>query len=484
MDEKSLEILEFPQIKAILAGYTAYSLGRELAMELTPVTEYPEVSRRLQLSAEARELLTHEPGFTTEGAYDIRETVGLAALGKVLEPVQLVEVQQTLAVLRRVRRSLSDAKETLPMSWTVAADIDDCWPVAREIERCISPGGEVLDRASTTLAAVRRQLREKRQHLMERLEGIMKTPRGRKLIQEPIITERGGRYVIPVKIEYRKEIRGITHDLSNTGASVYVEPWTTVELGNDLRELVTAERREMEKILCGLSQMVGERESDVRRGMSRLAEIDLNVAKARYARAVRAIEPVLVAGAAKPEMVENSLYIKLAEARHPLLGGKAVPLSVEIGSDFSILVITGPNTGGKTVAMKTIGLLSVMTQAGIPIPASPETCLPVFDGVFADIGDEQSIEQTLSSFSWHMGNIVRIIRRATTRSLVLLDELGTSTDPAEGSALARVRRIRPRSGCACSHSRARCAMYGPEANLSTQPRLPHRQTGPLGSTTT
>jgi DNA mismatch repair protein MutS2 len=209
-----------------------------------------------------------------------------------------------------------------------------------------------------------------------------------------------------------------------------------MELGNTVRELANEEKREMERILRQLSAKVSHHETEILQSISRLAELDLALVKARYARTVRAIEPDQ-AGFAEASDGDSPAVIKLVEARHPLLGPNAVPLSVEIGRDFSVLVITGPNTGGKTVALKTIGLLSLMTQAGIPIPAAPGTTIPVFDGVFADIGDEQSIEQTLSSFSWHMGNMVRIIRNATSHSLVLLDELGTSTDPAEGSALAR-----------------------------------------------
>ncbi len=437
MDEKSLEMLEFPQIREILAGYTTFSVGRELALSLTPLSDYEAVSQRLKQSAEARYLLSIDPGFTTSGAFDVREAVSLASRGKILEPARLVEVQQTLATMRQVRNRLNGVAGEVPQLWEIARPIADFHTVEREIGRCLSPGGEILDRASPQLAAIRTQLKEARQGLLERLEGIMRSPRGRKIVQEPIITERGGRYVIPVKAEFRKDIKGITHDLSNTGASVYVEPWSTVEMGNTMRELVTAEKREVERVLRNLSLEVGAREAEILAGVERLAELDMIMAKARYAHEVKATEPGLVSFAGEAGGSGSGASIKLVEARHPLLGRQAVPLSVEIGRDFSALVITGPNTGGKTVALKTIGLLALMAQAGIPIPAAPETRLPVFDGVYADIGDEQSIAQTLSSFGWHMGNIVRIIRNATRWSLVLLDELGTSTDPAEGSALAR-----------------------------------------------
>jgi DNA mismatch repair protein MutS2 len=437
MDEKSLEILEFSAVKKILAGYTSFSISKDIVLNLEPSTSYDEVSLWLRQSVEARYLLSIDRGFTANGVFDIREEVRLAALGTMLDPKKLVEIQQTLSTVRQVRSSLNEMSKEVPLIWDIAKDIEDLPGIEKEISRCLSPDGNVLDRASSTLAAVRVQMKGTRELLMKHLEGIIRTPRGRKIIQEPIITERDGRYVVPVKVEFRKEIKGITHDVSNTGASVYVEPWSTVDLGNTLRELQTAEKREVEKILRDLSMAVGAKEAEVLLGISRLAELDTIMAKARYARSARATEPGLVDPSAKANKNDSGIFIKLVDARHPLLGQKAIPLSMEIGKDFTVLVITGPNTGGKTVAIKTIGLLSVMTQSGIPIPASPETRMPLFDGIFADIGDEQSIEQTISSFSWHISNIVRIIKNTTERSLVLLDELGTSTYPAEGSALAR-----------------------------------------------
>jgi len=437
MDEKSLEILEFPQIIAILAEYASFSASRELISGSKPLTDYDRIDRLLRQSAEARHLLAMDPGFSIGGVSDIREAARMASLEGILEPKSLVEIGQTLTAMRQTRSYLRNMSEEIPLLWTIAKDIAELRQMEKEITRCISPGGDVLDRASPGLFTIRMQLKEEREHLWQRLEAIIKSPRGRKIIQEPIITEREGRYVIPVKIEFRKEIRGITHDVSNTGATVFVEPWSTMELGNTVRELVNEEKREVDRILRMLSAEVGRHEAELSSSIERMAELDLALAKARYARAVKACEPVLNDINGLKNEGADAAVVKLIEARHPLLGETAVPLSVEIGRDFSTLVITGPNTGGKTVALKTIGLFSLMAQAGIPIPASPETCLPIFDSVFADIGDEQSIEQTLSSFSWHIGNIVRIIKNATPCSLVLLDELGTSTDPSEGSALAR-----------------------------------------------
>ncbi|MBI2852393.1 MAG: endonuclease MutS2 [Chloroflexi bacterium] len=438
MDDKSLQILEFPRIKQHLAGMTSFSASRQLALDLHPSADCQHVARLLRQSAEARHFLDIDPDFTIGGAQDIRQPVRMASLGKILEPQDLLNIQDTLSAVSKIRRRLGKMANELPLLWGIATRLVEFDEVASSIAGCLAPGGEVLDSASSGLSSIRQRLRELRRHLLERLEAIMKTPRGLRIIQEPVITEREGRYVIPIKIEQRKEMKGIVHDVSNTGATIFVEPWVTVEMGNELRETVTQERREVERILRSLSAEVGSHEVEISRDITLVAELDLAMAKARYARKLRAVEPSLVSfpDREEPAVDEPADVLKLINARHPLLEEKAVPLSVEIGRDFLSLVITGPNTGGKTVALKTIGLLSLMTQCGIPIPAAAESQLPVFDNVFADIGDEQSIQQTLSTFSWHVGNIVRIVTQATNRSLVLLDELGTSTDPVEGSALA------------------------------------------------
>jgi DNA mismatch repair protein MutS2 len=427
LDDKSLEMLEFPKIKDILAGYTSFSASRHLALGLQPSTNSATISQLLTQCAEARHLLTTEPDFSVRGALDVREAVQLAARSKVLEPRTLVEIQITLAAARYVRNSLKKVSKESPSLWDIADHIVELPSLESEIGRCITPTGEIMDSASAKLGELRRGLKETRHQLLDRLEAIMRSPRGRRFIQEAFIAEREGRYVIPVKSESRKEIRGIVHDISNTGATVFVEPWTTVEIGNELRELTIEETREVERILLELSTEIGAHETEISQDVELLAELDLILAKARFAGKFKAAEP----------NVAMDGVLRLVNARHPLLKGKAVPLSMEIGRDYSILVITGPNTGGKTVALKTIGLLTLMAQAGMPIPASEESSIPIVDGVFADIGDEQSIEQTLSTFSSHMGNIVRIIGTSTEKSLVLLDELGTSTDPNEGAALAR-----------------------------------------------
>lgn len=439
MGDRDLELLEFHKIRKILAGFTSFSASRELALDLTPLLDEEEVRLRLRQSAEARRLLSLSPDTHIGEIVDVREMVKMAARGKILDPKSLLEIQKTLGAAHRLRNHLVNLPGEFPLLSGLARDIVTLDQLQKDIDGCLSPTGDLLDTASPKLASVRHRMREVRQELLIHLEAIIRSPRWRKIIQEPIVTEREGRYVILVKVECRRQIKGIVHDVSNTEATVFIEPWTTTDVQNELRELVAEERDETERILRTLSAEAGAFESEISRNIELIAEIDLALAKARYAREAKATEPIIVAAgrSAKAEGHEPVGVLRLVEARHPLLKKKAVPLSVEIGRDFSVLVITGPNTGGKTVALKTIGLLSLMAQAGLPIPAQAESRIPVYDGVYADIGDEQSIEQTLSTFSWHIGNIVHIINNATAQSLVLLDELGTNTDPGEGSALGR-----------------------------------------------
>jgi len=442
--DRDLELLEFHKIREILAGFTSFSTSRELVLNLTPLSDEEEVRLRLRQSAEARRLLALSPDIHIGDVVDIREVVKMAARGKVLDPQSLLEIRKTLAAAHRLKKHLMNLSSEFPLLSGLARAIVALEQVVKDIDGCLSPTGDLLDTASPKLASVRHRMREVRQELLTHLEAIIRSPRGRRIIQEPIITEREGRYVIPVKVECRRQIKGIVHDVSNTEATVFIEPWTTTDVQNELRELVAEEKHETERILRTLSAEVGAFESEISRNIELIAEIDLALAKARYAREAKATEPVIVTAARSVEAEEHEPggVLRLVEARHPLLGKKAVPLSVEIGRDFSVLVITGPNTGGKTVALKTIGLLSLMALAGLPIPAQAESRIPLFGGVYADIGDEQSIEQTLSTFSWHIGNIVNIVNNATAKSLVLLDELGTNTDPGEGSALARAILLR------------------------------------------
>ncbi len=262
MDDKSLEMLEFPQIRRIVAGFTSFSASRELASNLQPLYDYARISLLLRQTAEARQLLSVEAGFSIGGVVDIREAAKMAARGKVLEPAGLLEIRQSLAAMSQLHGSLRRLSTHSPLLWKIAEGITELRQLEKNIAGCLAPTGEMLDSASTKLASVRRQLRGVREQLVERLEAIMKSPKGRRIVQEHIITEREGRYVIPVKIESRREIKGIVHDVSNTGASVFIEPWVTMELGNELRELVNEERREVERILRDLSAGVGAHEMD------------------------------------------------------------------------------------------------------------------------------------------------------------------------------------------------------------------------------
>ena len=438
MDQTSLELLEFPKVREILASFTSFSASQELALNLMPSAEPKLVSLLLTQSAEARRLLALNPGGSIGSIVDFRAEAEMASRGKILAKSTLVGVKDSLQEIRSLRAVIGKLKDKLPALWDIANGITDLSHLEAEIGRCLRPTGEILDSASDKLSSLRQQLKRTREELLGRLDSIVKSRHSQRFLQESLIMMRHDRYVVPVKAELRKEIKGIVHDISNTGATVFVEPLATVEMGNQLREVALGEEQEVERILTDLSSQVGIHCAEISRNVALAAEIDLALAKARYAEKVNAIEPIIAAtGEDSPDAITKTNRLYLIGARHPLLEEKAVPLSIEIGNDFSILVISGPNAGGKTVALKTVGLLTLMAQAGIPIPAAPESCIPVFDGIFADIGDEQSIEQMLSTFSWHMGNIVRILRDSTRNSLVLLDELGTSTDPVEGVALAQ-----------------------------------------------
>ncbi|HAV10850.1 MAG TPA: endonuclease MutS2 [Dehalococcoidia bacterium] len=443
MDRQSTELLEFPKVREILASYTSFSASREIALTIEPLSNHDQIILLLQQADEACRLLSLKPEFSIGGVTDIREIVGLTTKGKMLDAQALLTVKETLIALRELRSRFERQSGDVPMLWKIAQGIVEQKHIESKIRRCISPQGDILDNASDKLLDIRRKLREGRQRILERLDAFVKSEKGQKLLQEPLITEREGRYVLPVKTENKRDVKGIVHDISNTGSTVFIEPMVTIDMGNELRGLTVEEKLERERILSVLSGEIAEHAEEIKRSIDLTAELDFALTKARYAEKARASVP-LIPQHDKKSASENpdARVLKLVNARHPLLKGAAVPLTVEIGRDFSTLIITGPNTGGKTVALKTIGLLVLMTQAGIPIPASPESSVPVFRDVFADIGDEQSIEHTLSTFSWHIGNINRILKALSGNCMVLMDELGTSTDPAEGAALAQAILLR------------------------------------------
>jgi len=400
-----------------------------MALALEPAYGAAEVARLRDEAREALRLLELRPGLSPADAQDVRQLARTAALGGQLTGPDLIAIAKTLAVVQSFKANLTRLADALPVLASVAAGLADVRDLEASIRAKLSPQGDVLDSASELLARLRLEERAAHERLLARLKEFIASADGRRVLQEPFITTRDDRYVLAVKAEHRGQVQGLIHDLSSSGATVFMEPLAAVELGNAWRELSLAERREVERILRELAAVTGERAEAIEESIDRLARIDLALAKARMGRAL---------DGAVAEIIEpGPPAVRLRDARHPLLPGRAVPISVEIGRDFRALVISGPNTGGKTVALKTVGLLALMAQAGIPIPAEAGSALQSFDGIYADIGDEQSIEQSLSTFSAHLRTIVDVLACATARSLVLLDELGAGTDPQEGSAVAK-----------------------------------------------
>ncbi|NOZ06775.1 MAG: endonuclease MutS2 [Chloroflexi bacterium] len=427
-DDKTLHSLEFPQVLARLAEYTQFSAGHELALMLEPSPDTETVVRRQAETREARWLLSAHPSARIGGIRDVRPAVENARLAAVLAPQALLDIRYTLEAAGQLQRVLLRVRHDCPHLAGVAAGIAPSQTVIDEIARCLDDQGAVLDHASPKLAEIRTQLPRSRERLRAKLEHVIRAPQNAPYLQEPLITQRAGRYVIPLKAEHKGRIRGIVHDQSASGATLFIEPLAVLELNNACRQLEMAEQREIERILRSLSSLVAGFGDEIIWTVEAMANLDVAFAKAEYAETLHAVSP---------EIVEPSCF-DLRQARHPLLDPESVvPIDVRAGDDFSILVITGPNTGGKTVTLKTVGLLSLMTQAGLQIPAAEGSRQALFSRIYADIGDEQSIEQSLSTFSGHMRNIVRILAHADERSLVLLDELGAGTDPVEGAALAR-----------------------------------------------
>ena len=460
--EQTLQTLEFPKIRAQLARHTAFSASRELALTLLPSTEISDVRQRQALTGEARTLLDDYSDVTVGGARDVRRAAQHAARGGVLEGQTFLEIAATLASSRTLRtRLLRLDSVRFPRLIEQAGFLPALPQIEDEILRTIGDDGAVMDSASAELSRLRREIRIAFSRLQEKLQNLVSSSTYASALQEPIITVRNGRYVVPVKASHRKDVRGLVHDQSSSGATLYIEPMATVELNNRWRELQSAEEEEVQRILAALSDHVGSAAPQIVGAVETLAAIDLALACARYALSMRCVQPEIVEfkGGSSGASAPDDPPLRLMEARHPLIDpAKVVPTTIWIGGEFRLLLITGPNTGGKTVALKTTGLLALMAQSGLQIPASAPSRMPVFGHIFADIGDEQSIEQSLSTFSSHMSNIIRVLKAleeqpipdevwaadrydllsaAPPLALVLLDELGAGTDPVEGAALAR-----------------------------------------------
>ena len=438
MNEKSARTLEFPKILNQLAKQTSFSASRELALELQPVADI-DIARQLQAeTTEARNLLKSKANIHFGGIYDIRADAVSCLRGFVLEPGVLLNVLSTLRRATTLRRIMTRLGAEYPILSEIADQLEECLALQENIENTLSDTGEVKDSASVKLAVIRRDLKIAFDRLQSKINNIATSQSNAKYVQEPIVTQRNGRYVIPLKSEFKGRIKGVVHDQSSSGATLFIEPLATVELNNRYRELQLEEENEVRRVLAALSELVGDESEAIVISVEILAYLDFVFARGKYADMMDAqpvelvpIEPV--EGRNHPGSV-----IQLHQARHPLLDPHHVmPIDAVLDAETFILVITGPNTGGKTVALKTIGLLTLMSQCGLHLPVDSGSRLSLFEDVYADIGDEQSIEQSLSTFSSHMTNIIQILESANDRSLIILDELGAGTDPVEGSALAR-----------------------------------------------
>ena len=434
--EKAGRLLEFDQVLTQVASYCRTVLGREKVAALEPSEDLLEVATRQQETTETRRYIDGGGSLEFGPENDITELIHRAMLGGLLRGEELYAVRAFARAARYDRDELS-RKEDLPLLSSLSSNIPELGHLDSEIGAAISPAGEVLDYASPLLGRLRTESRQAQNRLNEIMERNLRRFQRSEVVQEPLITQRNGRMVLLIKTEMRYRVPGIVHDVSDSGATVFVEPMAAVDMGNRWREARLAEEREVERVLRHLTNRVGDTGEDLLLALDIVARLDLDVAKARYSAALRATPPVIEDSSDDNGNGEQDALrrLRLSRARHPLLSGDVVPISLSLDSERGVLLVTGPNAGGKTVALKTVGLLAMMAHAGLHIPAE-DARFPGFDGIYADIGDQQSIQQSLSTFSSHITNLQDIMRRATGRSLVLVDELGTSTDPEEGAALA------------------------------------------------
>lgn len=438
MDEKALVTLEFPKVLERLAVHTVFPPSAELARSLRPAGNLDEARRLLSETAEARAVFANDPQTSIGGARDIRLSLDNAKRGLALSPAELLDVKGTLAAARVLARKLLDHQAENPLLAEIAEGMPSPSGVVDAISQAISARAEILDSASPKLGAIRSELGVAHERLLARMQKLLTSEPFAKALQEAIVTQRDGRYVLPIKAEARTRVKAVVHDQSASGATLFVEPLQVVEMNNRWRELQLAERDEEHRILLALSALVGEKAEEISSVSEGIAKLDLAFARAKYAEELSASLPELLPMKPKSGELHPGVVLRLFGARHPLLDPKTVvALDIELFPENYCLVITGPNTGGKTVTLKTVGLMSAMAQSGLHIPAEAGSQISYFENIYADIGDEQSIEQSLSTFSGHITNIVRILKNADACSLVVLDELGAGTDPQEGAALAR-----------------------------------------------
>lgn len=442
--DKALKVLEYDKIIDMLLDLTQGELARDLVEKLEPSNDIDDIRRMQEETSEAYRVLARYGDIDYTAATHIKHLVSKASLGSMLFIEDLYDIMQNIFLVSSIKRYLKTSIEDenlrlkhLRRLNDSLASLDD---LKKKLSTTIVSRDEIADNASSTLRSIRRSKKLKNQAIEDKLNSYITSDKTKKYLQDAIVTMREGRYVIPVKNEYRSSVEGMIHDISQKGSTVFIEPMAVVKLNNELRELENEEKKEIERILYELSSEVSEYKAYLETNEEALKSISFIFARARLAREMRATEPVL----------NDKGYVNLKNARHPLIPkDKVVPTTVELGDEYTSLIITGPNTGGKTVSLKTVGLITLMAKSGLNIPCDNNSSVAVFDKVYADIGDEQSIEQSLSTFSSHMKNIVHIVENAEYNDLVLFDELGAGTDPTEGAALAisilklfRERRIR------------------------------------------
>jgi DNA mismatch repair protein MutS2 len=424
MNKQTLQKLEFDRILAMLAASAYSEPGRQRALRVKPSTRYDVIMQRLDETAEAMELLRFgEPGYLAL-VKPIEDHLARARIQSVLSPVELYDIYRLLTASRLAVKYIGDKAKRLRV---LGQGLYINNELEKQLNQAVDEEGFIKDDATSTLKGIRNQINTNRLRIKDYLQEFIRSATNQKMLQEILITQRDGRYVVPVKQEYRSSIKGIVHDESASGATVFIEPLSVVDFNNRIRQLQMEEKREIERILINLSKAVSSCTEELAASLEILAIMDLIFARARLAYAMDAYRPE----------INSRGIISIEKGRHPLLGERAVPIDVELGQDYDILVITGPNTGGKTVVLKTVGLLTVMAMSGLFIPAREKSRIAIFNSIFVDIGDEQSIEQSLSTFSSHIKNVVNILNHVDDKSLVLMDELGAGTDPIEGAALAR-----------------------------------------------
>lgn len=431
MQSRIFHVLEFNKVKEQLQKKVASSLGREKVANLIPSTQYEEVVKWQEATDEATTVLRLRGNVPLGGIFDVRPSVKRAEIGGTLSSNELLDVASTIYAARQVKQFIEQVVEDEDLQLSIITEhIEKLMPlpeVEQTIKMSIDENGTVLDGASDQLRGIRQKLRSTESRIREKLESLIRSSSAQKMLSDAIVTIRNERFVIPVKQEYRSAYGGIVHDQSSSGATLFIEPQAIVTLNNELQEAKVKEKQEIERILIALTVQVAEVANELRQNVYLLGELDFMFAKGRYSHELKA---------SKPKMNDRG-YIKLVKAKHPLIAQEDVVANdIELGDQYTSIVITGPNTGGKTVTLKTLGLFTLMAQAGLQIPALDGSEMAVFKHVFADIGDEQSIEQSLSTFSSHMVNIVDILQKVDHESLVLFDELGAGTDPQEGAALA------------------------------------------------